>query len=179
MPKQWIRAFWEWYERHYVTNLVITTILFLFQLIHLYWLATDVIAFRIMGTSFFTPSDFWKTLIIIVDYTEIPALLSASLIYFYDILYHQFRWRYLLLLISINSQWLHLFWITDEFVMAQFRAYPTGTMLPLWLAWVAIGIDYLELPVVIDTVARLLRSALRHRLLTFLRREARYHIWHI
>lgn len=179
MLTRWIRAFWEWYERHYVTNLVITTILFLFQLVHLYWLAADVVAFRLLGKSFFVPSGFWKALIIVVDYTEIPALLSASLIYLYDLLYHPFRWRSLLLLLSVNSQWLHLFWITDEFVLVQLRTHGVGTVLPLWLAWIAIAIDYLELPVVIDAVIRLLRSAARHRFLAFLRREARYHIWHI
>lgn len=179
MPKQWIRAFWEWYERHYVTNLIITTILFLFQLIHLYWLAADVIAFRLIGKSFFIPSDLWKALIIIVDYTEIPALLSSSLIYIYVLLHHPFRWRTIFLLASINSQWLHLFWITDEFIITAFTEGKTGSILPTWLAWIAIFIDYLEIPVILDILFHTLRALTQHRIIRFLKKEARYHIWHI
>ena len=62
-------------------------------------------------------------------------------------------WLFLLLL---NSQWLHLFWITDEIVLETF----TGQALfpiPVWLAWIAISIDYLELPVMYDTVTKTLR----------------------
>ena len=62
-------------------------------------------------------------------------------------------WLYLLLL---NSQWIHLFWITDEVVLENF----TGEALvpiPFWLAWIAISIDYLELPVMYDTITKTLK----------------------
>lgn len=82
-------------------------------------------------------------LLISVDYVEIPALLAASLLYMQDIRQKGVHFKALLFLVLINSQWLHIFWITDELVV--------GGQLPLWLSWTAIALDYLELPVIIDT----------------------------
>jgi signal transduction histidine kinase len=87
-----------------------------------------------------------------VDYAEIPALLLISAIYLGD-LRKEFQWKAIFYLFLLNSQWLHLFWITDEFVIEQFIGI-SATHLPLWLAWVAILIDYLELPVIADTMRR-------------------------
>ena len=56
-------------------------------------------------------------------------------------------------MILINSQWLHLFWITDEIIYAQFTG-EAAFMIPAWLAWIAISIDYLELPVIYDTIKK-------------------------
>jgi hypothetical protein len=145
-------GFWAWYERHYTLNLGIATGLFVLQLVHLYWLATHVIAHRILGIFLFEPSALLQYLIIIVDYTEIPALISTSVLYIYQLQKH-FSWKSVLFLIFLNSQWLHLFWITDEFVVNQFVGRP-DTILPVWLAWVAILIDYLEVPVIIDTLIK-------------------------
>lgn len=146
--------FWAWYERHYVVNLTIATLLFAIQLVHLFWLATHVIALRLFGVSFFETSSLFQTVIVLVDYTEIPALISTTFVYLYD-LRKRFSWKALLFLVFLNSQWLHLFWITDEFVLDQFQGRPTDTVLPVWLAWVAILIDYLELPVIVDTFVKL------------------------
>jgi hypothetical protein len=55
---------------------------------------------------------------------------------------------------------LHILWITDEFVVAEFGGESTG--IPGWLAWIAILIDYLELPVIFDTFRRF-GNALRNR----------------
>lgn len=145
-------GFWSWYERHYAAILWMTTLLFLLQVVHLYWLGTHVIANRLLGYSLFNPSSFWQYLIIAVDYTEIPALVSTSFLYIYD-LHKKFSWKAVLFLALLNSQWLHLFWITDEFVVNQFTGRP-HTLLPVWLAWVAIMIDYLEVPVMIDTFVK-------------------------
>ena len=49
------RAFWGWYERHYLINLGLATGLFLLQVMHLAWLTTDVVAARLVGQSFFDP----------------------------------------------------------------------------------------------------------------------------
>ena len=147
-----VARFWRWYERHYRLNLVLTTALFMLQLIHLYWLTTHVVAFGLLGKSLFSPPPFWQYLIIIVDYTEIPGLISTSLLYLYE-----FRRKrnpmYLWFLFLLNSQWIHLFWITDTFVINTFRGIGSGGI-PPWLAWVAIFIDYLELPVIFDTTRR-------------------------
>lgn len=152
-------GFWGWYERHYTLNLGLTTALFALQIVHLYWLATDVIAGRLLGYSLFNPSQLYEYLIIVVDYTEVPALVSTSLLYIYE-LRKKFSWKAVAFLLFLNSQWLHLFWITDEFVVNQFAGRP-DTVLPAWLAWVAILIDYLELPVIVDTVMKFIRALRR------------------
>jgi hypothetical protein len=144
--------FWQWYERHYVFNLGLSAFLFVLQLIHLYWLTTDVVVFRLFGESHFHPVGVLKVLILVVDYTEIPALISTSLIYING-LRKRFNYKDSLFLFFINSQWLHIFWITDEFVLTEFGR--SGLAIPVFLAWIAIGIDYLELPVIYDTIRRL------------------------
>ncbi len=165
--------FWAWYERYYVLNVGIAVVLFLWQLVHLYWLGADVIAQRLTETSFFPLNAFWRTLIVLVDYSEIPAIITTSLVYINE-LRKQFRWNPLILLLMLNSQWLHLFWITDEFVIHTFLGEPHGgTVLPVWLAWVAILIDYLELPVIFDIVRRLLRALRQGSGLEFIRKEMR------
>ena len=63
----------------------------------------------------------------------------------------------------LNSQWLHIFWITDEYVAAELGG-SSNAALPGWLAWVAILIDYLELPVIFDTLKRLATAVRERRL---------------
>src|SRR5687768_12270570 len=105
-----LSRFWAWYERHYTVHLVITTILFTWQLSHLFWLTTHVVALRVLGVSFFPDSDFLHFLLVVADYAEIPALISATLLYL-----NSFRKgvkvKNVAYLLLINSQWLHLFWI--------------------------------------------------------------------
>lgn len=170
--RRFAHRFWGWYERHYLMNLSISAGLFALQLVHLYWLTTDIVAFRLLGQSLFDPPLFWEYAIILVDYTEIPTLISTTVLYLYE-LRRKFSWGPLLLLLFINSQWLHLFWITDEFVINQFSAQPS-TVLPVWLAWVAIGIDYLELPVIVDTIRRFCRHFDPQAFV----KEMRYRFWH-
>ena len=84
-----------------------------------------------MGESFFSPTGAFHYAILIIDYTEVPALLSVSLIYINE-LRKGWSWKAFLFLLFLNSQWLHIFWITDEFVTAEFsgrlpdRACPPG-----------------------------------------------------
>lgn len=152
-----VSRFWAWYERHYTLTLAVTTVLFALQVLHLYWLATHVIALRLVGASYFTTTPLIQTIIVLVDYTEIPALISTTFLYLFE-LRKAFSWKALLFLVFLNSQWLHLFWITDEFVVNQFQGTAHGsTILPTWLAWVAILIDYLEVPVIVDTFVKLFR----------------------
>ena len=172
------KRFWAWYERHYRINLLLTTGLFAVQVVHLYWLTTHVVALRMFGADLFNPGPWWQAVIIAVDYTEIPALLSTSLLYIYE-LRRGFSWKNILFLIFLNSQWLHLFWITDEFVVSMLLNAHPPVILPHWLAWVAIFIDYLEIPVIIDTSRKTAVSVWNGRFVQFLREEAKYHIWHI
>ncbi len=149
-----IRAFFDWYERHYLLNVSVAAGLFLLQLVHLYWLSTDVVAHRLTGESWFSPGGLLRYAILIVDYTEIPALLGVSLVYIND-LRKGFNLRSALYLGFLNSQWLHIFWITDEFVLGEFTGEGGSSDIPSWLAWAAILIDYLELPVIVDTLRKL------------------------
>ncbi len=141
------QRFWDWYERNYRLNVAVASILFLLQLTHLLWMAADPAASRIGGHALIHLHGPLQWLIIAVDYTEIPALIAVSLVYVNE-LRRGFAWKPLLFLLFLNSQWLHIFWITDEYV-ANSNGFPDA------LAWVAILIDYLELPVIYDTLKRL------------------------
>jgi len=153
-----VSRFWNWYDENIALATTVAALLFVLQLVHLYWLTTDVVLRRLTGVSYFNPSALFESAIVVVDYLEIQALISVSLIYLNDFRRGD-RVRALAYLVMLNSQWLHLFWITDEFVLAQFFGEP-GVGLPTMLAWVAIGIDYLELPVIVDTLRRVPRLLL-------------------
>ena len=157
-------GFWAWYERNYALNVAIALVLFVLQLVHLYWLTTNVVALRLFDQSFFAPSDAVEYAILVVDYTEIPALLSVSLIYVNELRKEGFSWQPVLFLAFLNSQWLHIFWITDEFVVNEFAGQAAQSSLPPWLAWLAILIDYLELPVIWDTVRRFVAATRERRI---------------
>jgi hypothetical protein len=149
--------FWRWYERHYLLNLAVASGLFVLQLVHLYWLGADPIATRVSGDGLFHPTGFVRYLILFVDYTEIPALMAVSLVYVNELRSGR-SFRPLLFLVLLNSQWLHIFWITDEYVGNELAGQPAASSLPGWLAWVAILIDYGELPVIWDTLKRAARA---------------------
>jgi hypothetical protein len=145
-----MEKFWNWYQRHFTINVSIASFLFLLQLFHLYWLFTDVVLFRLTGESYFGLESAWGQVSIFFDYTEVPALVTTTILYLH-LLRQKFTYRSLLYLILVNSQWLHILWITDEFVVDQLAA----ADLIVWngiLAWVAILIDFLELPVIYDTL---------------------------
>lgn len=165
-----LRRFFEWYERHYLLNITVAAGLFVLQLAHLYWLTADVVAQRVVGRSYADLEGIFRYLILIVDYTEIPALISVSLVYINE-LRKRLQRESVLYLLFLNSQWLHIFWITDEFVVAEFTGAGHGTSLPLWLAWVAILIDYLELPVIVSTIGRFVAALRERRVIQFLREE--------
>ena len=151
--------FWGWYERHYGLNVSIAAALLALQLIHLVWLTFEPLWARVLGDPLFVVERPWSWPLLLVDYTEIPALVSVTLVYLYEIRKDGPRWKPIAYLVFLNSQWLHIFWITDEFVV---DSGGRATSLPAWLAYVAILIDYLELPVIYDTFAKG-GSALRER----------------
>lgn len=151
--KKYINKFWLWYEDNLHLNIGIAAGLFIWQLIHLIWLAGDVVAGRLFASALFNLSGVWEYIIIIVDYTEIPAIITVSLVYLNELRRGESKISNILFLILLNSQWFHLFWITDEFILEKFRS-STSMILPLWLAWFSIAIDYLELPVIYDTARK-------------------------
>jgi hypothetical protein len=155
MPHYLVNRFFTWYERNLTTNTAIVAVLFTWQLTHLYWLTTHVVTARLFGLDLFPASPSLQFLVIIADYAEIPALLGATALYLSRLRKHLSR-KDLFYLVLVNSQWLHILWITDEFVVDVFSGANAG--LPLWLAAIAIGIDYLELPVIYDTLKQTFRN---------------------
>lgn len=142
-----MQKFWKWYRNNYSLNLAIATALFSLQILHLFWLLTHVIFPKLGLPDLFIQFRFLNWPLILVDYTEIPAIITTSLIYINE-LRNKNNLKSWLYLGMLNIQWVHLFWITDEFILE--NIYFTGL---LW--WTAIAIDYLELPVIIDTVKKL------------------------
>ncbi|MFL6497577.1 MAG: hypothetical protein ACJ70U_02610 [Nitrososphaera sp.] len=60
-----------------------------------------------------------------------------------------------LLLSMLAIQVFHIFWITDEVVYDNFFGTSSGAVeIPYYAAWVAILVDYLELPVIADLFYR-------------------------
>lgn len=152
--RKYINKFWGWYERHYTLNVTVSSELFVLQLIHLTWLALHVIAYKLTGHSLWNPGPLWQNIIIFVDYTEIPALISTSLIYINEIRKEGFRIKPAWYIFALYIQLVHIFWITDEFVLTSFTGEGPIVNLPAWLAWIAILIDYLELPVIFETLGK-------------------------
>lgn len=150
------QSFWRWYERHYELNLLISSLLFLLQIVHLYWLATHVIMFKLTGQDFFfaETTKLSTAIFSIVDYTEIPALIGVTLIYLNDIRINHRPTRAWLYVAFLNVQWIHLFWLTDEIVIKNFTGVAPINFHPV-AAWIAIMIDYLEVPVIFGTLLKL------------------------
>ncbi|MFZ0568773.1 MAG: hypothetical protein WBL49_02060, partial [Nitrososphaeraceae archaeon] len=79
---QKILSFWTRYEN---LNLKITFILISLQILHLYWLTADVVLQRIFGQSYLGLPKELIPLFIVVDYVEIPALVSGITFYLFSI----------------------------------------------------------------------------------------------
>lgn len=111
---------------------------------------------RIFGFHLWHFTGIWEKLIVIVDYTEIPALISTALVYVNQ-LRKKYDFKSVLFLTFLGSQLFHIFWITDEFVVSVFTGRDGFVDIPPILAWIAIMIDYLEVPVIIETFRTLLK----------------------
>jgi hypothetical protein len=149
------QKFFVWYERHRRIHVGISAFLFSTQIVHLIWLTGNAVTPRLFDFQFFDLHGLNQILVVVVDYFEIPAIVSTSLLYILD-LRKGYQLKSVLMLFFINSQWLHLTWITDEVVLATFS--DAAQTWPAWLAWLAIAIDYLELPVIYDTLRQFFKS---------------------
>ena len=148
----------KFYQKYENLGLKITFFLISLQVIHLYWLASDVVMQKLVGHNFFILPQVPVPLLVAIDYLEIPALFSG--IVFYLVMLHR-RDRHplknVLFLSLLAVQVLHMFWITDEVVYgALFNVVPIA--LPIWLVWIAILIDYLELPVIFDLFRKIVKK---------------------
>lgn len=166
-----MKHFWGWYNRHYALNVTLAAALFALQIVHLLWLTFEPLWLAVFGDALLVLEKPWAWPLYLVDYTEIPALVTVSLVYLNE-LRGAIRWRPLLFLLLLNSQWLHIFWITDEFVVATSEG-DAAVGLPAWLAYVALSIDYLELPVIVDTFTKMTAALRARRLAAYLRKDVR------
>ncbi|HEU5461677.1 MAG TPA: hypothetical protein VFU79_05345 [Nitrososphaeraceae archaeon] len=153
--------FINFYLRYQNINLKISFILISLQLLHLYWLTTDVVIYRLTGIDYFTELSDFILLFIIIDYIEIPALVSGVIYYSFTIIFDkkekEKRIKNTILLILLSIQSIHIFWITDEVVYSTFVGSDL-IYIPEYFAWIAILIDYLELPVIYDLLKRIIRK---------------------
>jgi hypothetical protein len=98
-------------------------------------------------------------LFIIIDYIEIPALVSGITYYFFNLIYNkkEKRIKNIIFLILLAIQSIHIFWITDDIVYSTFVGADL-IEIPEYFVWIAILIDYLELPVIYDLLKRIIKK---------------------
>lgn len=149
----------NFYLRYQNLNLKISFLLISLQLLHLYWLTTDVVLYRITGTDYFVEASGFVLLFILIDYIEIPALVSGIIYYFFNLIYNkkEKRIKDTIFLILLAIQSIHIFWITDDIVYSTFVGADL-IEIPEYLVWIAILIDYLELPVIYDLLKRIIKK---------------------
>jgi hypothetical protein len=140
-----LKAVAEFYNKWENLGLKITFVLVSLQIIHLFWLTTFVVLDMPELTGGIPPLVF-----VILDYLEIPALISGIAFYLLLLTRPKRETKNLLYLGLLLVQCVHLFWITDTFVYMAFQFNQF-----MYLAWIAILIDYLELPVVYDLYKRI------------------------
>ncbi|MDD9867747.1 MAG: hypothetical protein OXU73_00175 [Candidatus Campbellbacteria bacterium] len=148
-----IKKFWQWYEKTERVQITLAFFLFILQIIHLVWLSGEVVIPRLFGVSLFSIEGIYAVLIAVIDYIEIPALITVNLVYINSLRKKEKPALPIVALILVNSQWLHLFWITDEIIVEHFTEGNSIVFHPI-LAWIAILIDYAEIPVMIDLARR-------------------------
>ncbi len=150
--------FWQRYES---LNLKVAFFLISLQLVHLYWLTADVVIRRITGDSAFALQQSGPLLLffVAIDYIEIPALIAGLTYYSLSLYKHQKgSAKNALLLAMLAVQVFHIFWLTDEVAYDIFFGDGSpangAVKIPYYAAWIAILIDYLELPVIADLFYR-------------------------
>lgn len=140
--------------------LKITFILISLQIIHLSWL-TVYIVLPLAG--FYEtpeqPPDWLLVIFVVIDYIEIPALIMGIIFYISLLADRSMSGKRLcysnIVMISLlGIQFIHILWITDEVVYGVLIN-KSLVVWPIWLAWIAILIDYAEVPVIADLFKRI------------------------
>lgn len=147
----------RFYESYETLGLKITLLLISLQVVHLYWLSTTVVIKRLFAENFFAFPQIPTILFVSIDYLEIPALFAGMVFYGLKIYKGEQVKRNALFFALLASQIFHMFWITDDVVYGTlFNTMPVA--IPPLLAWAAIFVDYLELPVIGDLFYRLAKK---------------------
>jgi hypothetical protein len=95
---------------------------------------------------------------IIIDYIEVPALVSGITFYSLSIYNHEKESRKNSLFLALLAvQIVHIYWITDDVVAKTFFQ-SKFLNLPVYVAWIAILIDYLEIPVIVDLFYKIIKG---------------------
>jgi len=124
------------------------------QIVHLAWLTTDIVLVKLDPTRTQMFPIALEPLQAVVDYLEIPGLFAGVSIYVMSIMRKDRNSvRNMLFTAMLIIQFVHLFWITDE-VVYQVLLKSDLVEIPDSVAWVAIMIDYLEIPVMFDMFGR-------------------------
>ena len=153
-----VEKFIDFYHRYENLNLKITFFLISLQILHLYWLTTDVVLQKLFGHSFFLAPKSFLPLFVVIDYIEIPALISGLIYYAYSVRRNKSSAKRSYLFLGLLAvQVVHIFWITDEVVYDIFFS-SSFIELPIVLSWIAILIDYLELPVMADLFYKVIKK---------------------
>jgi hypothetical protein len=153
-----VGKFIDFYHRYENLNLKITFFLISLQVLHLYWLTTDVVLQKLFGHSFFLVPKSFLPIFVVIDYIEIPALISGLIYYAYSVRRNKSSARRSYLFLGLLAvQVIHIFWITDEVVYDSFFN-SSFIELPVVLSWIAILIDYLELPVMADLFYKVIKK---------------------
>ena len=156
-----VQKFINFYRRYENLNLKITFFLISLQILHLYWLTTDVVLQKIFGHSFFLVPKALLPLFVVIDYIEIPALISGIIFYSYSIRRdNSTAKKNYIFLGLLGIQVVHIFWITDEVVYSSLFNY-SFVEIPYFLSWIAILIDYLEIPVMVDLFYKIVKKKRR------------------
>ncbi len=156
-----VGKFINFYHRYENLNLKITFFLISLQILHLYWLTTYVVLQKLFAKSFFLAPKSLLPIFVVIDYIEIPALISGLIFYAYCISRNKSSAKKSYLFLGLLSvQVVHIFWITDEVVYDSFFN-SSLVELPVLLSWIAILIDYLELPVMADLFYKVIRKKKR------------------
>jgi hypothetical protein len=94
---------------------------------------------------------------VVIDYIEIPALVSGIIFYPFNIHSDKEDSRKSYLFLGMLAvQVFHIFWITDDVVYNSFKS--SFLEIRPVLAWIAILIDYLEIPVIADLLIKISRK---------------------
>jgi len=150
--------FINFYHRYENLNLRITFFLISLQILHLYWLTTDVVLQKLFGQSFFLAPKSFLPVFVVIDYIEIPALISGLIFYAYSVRRNKSSEKKSYLFLGLLAvQVIHIFWITDEVVYDSFFN-SSFVEFPVVLSWIAIIIDYLELPVLADLFYKVIKK---------------------
>ena len=126
----------------------ISFILMSLQIIHLVWLTCNVtLPMFNFNDLIFSEGSF---LFVSIDYLEIPSLIITCTSYLFIIFRERHKPKNILYFSMLALQFLHIFWITDEFIVNYLYD------LPIYLLVFVVFIDYSELFILLDLGKRLL-----------------------